>query len=84
MEAATEAVAVRRAFRKFDEDGSGAIDVGELQALLAELGAEFTPLEVAEVMRLVDTDNSGVISEQEFVDWWTGAERFAGRGRADL
>lgn len=74
-----EAVA-RTTFRKFDIDGTGSLDATELRTLLSALGADFSVSESLEALRELDTDNSGLIDEQEFVDWWTNRASANRRG----
>ena len=61
----------RNTFKKFDTDGSGSMDSGELRHLFKQLGAEFSDQEMAEVMRQLDTSGDGLVDEDEFVEWWT-------------
>lgn len=65
-----EAIA-RNTFNKFDKDGSGLIDKTEFVLLLEALGAKFTPDEINLALLELDTDNSGEISRDEFINWWT-------------
>jgi len=65
-----EAIA-KRAFARFDTDQSGYLDVAEMGSLLDSLGADMTDDEVQAATAYVDTDNSGQIECDEFVNWWT-------------
>lgn len=53
-------------FRKFDKDGSGDLDLGEIKQALAELGLKVDANAAAEVLQRYDTDRSGRLSLKEF------------------
>ena len=57
-------------FRRFDRDGSGSIDVGELAGMLEALGMEPDDDELDAAIERLDTDESGRISWDEFRAWW--------------
>lgn len=57
----------RIAFNKFDQDGSGTIDVQELRATLQALGQSPTDEELFLMISSVDEDNSGEIEFPEFL-----------------
>jgi len=57
-------------FRRFDRDGSGYIDVGELVGMLEALGMEPDDDELDAAIERLDTDESGRISWDEFRAWW--------------
>ena len=59
-----------RIFSKFDTDGSGTIDAGELRFVLLELGAPAGPAEVEAAMERLDANRNGSISREEFAAWW--------------
>lgn len=65
-----EAIA-RNTFNKFDKDSSGLIDKKEFELLLEALGAKFTDEEINLALLELDNDNSGEISKDEFIAWWT-------------
>lgn len=60
---------LRKAFNKFDKDGSGSIDAAELSELAAELAEPLTEEEIAEGMKEMDKAGTGVISFDDFVKW---------------
>lgn len=59
--------AYRKAFNRFDEDGSGEIDFEELTNALQSLGERPSPEMVRNLIDVVDLDSSGQIDFEEFV-----------------
>ena len=57
---------LRKAFGLFDHSGDGFLEVDELKRLMINLGEDVTLDDINEVIRAVDTNNDGVISEEEF------------------
>ena len=58
----------RKVFEVFDEDGSGAIDAGELRFMMTEFGyGDFTEDDSLEMIAIFDSDGSGQIEKEEFV-----------------
>lgn len=55
------------AFAIFDEDGSGEIDGEEFRHVLENLGCNFSPWEVEEMLKAADTDGNNKVSREEFV-----------------
>lgn len=55
-------------FGEFDTDGSGFIDLGELQAALAKAGRPVSLDEAEDLLKRVDSNNDGQISREEFRD----------------
>lgn len=58
----------REVFDLFDKDKDGSISTAELDEILRALGANPTPSEIQEMINEVDTDGSGKIEFQEFLD----------------
>ncbi len=86
------AISLDRAFRKYDQDGSGSISIQELGNLCEELGQELNERELHEAMGQLDADASGLVDRQEFEAWWSGRNdgcynnslrRLAERGRRE-
>lgn len=57
-------------FRHFDKDGSGAIDVRELNDLMEALGADIPQNELDVALKALDADGNGFIDLAEFKAWW--------------
>eukprot|EP01050_Picozoa_sp_SAG11_P003184 SAG11_NODE_174_length_13505_cov_9.126585_13_plen_1110_part_00 len=53
-------------FEKVDVDNSGALDQGEFDQLVADLGISMTPIALKQSFREVDTDGSGEVDFEEF------------------
>jgi Ca2+-binding EF-hand superfamily protein len=58
-------------FKSFDRDGSGSIDRGELSRLLEALGQQPTEDELVIALSVIDANDSGRISWDEFKAWWS-------------
>ncbi|XP_025090778.1 neo-calmodulin-like isoform X3 [Pomacea canaliculata] len=62
--------AVRMAFRVFDQNGDGFIDVKELQNAMKNLGEPLTDKELTDMMKEADMDKDGKINYEEFIRVW--------------
>ncbi|GMH36730.1 hypothetical protein BSKO_04603 [Bryopsis sp. KO-2023] len=65
-----EATQIALQFCQYDLNDDGVLETRELGNLCAALGQTLTDDEVKAAMEIVDTDKSGVIEFDEFVDWW--------------
>ena len=59
---------VRNAFARVDKDGSGTIDIGELENLLNQAAIYPSPAELDILYKRMDKDKDGEISFDEFYD----------------
>jgi thiol-disulfide isomerase/thioredoxin len=59
---------LRSVFDKFDANGSGVLELSELAAATAALNVRVD--DVKRLMDLLDYDNNGVVSFQEWRRWW--------------
>jgi calmodulin len=57
----------REAFERFDKDGSGSIDMWELQATLQAMGQTPSEEEIYQMISSVDDDGNGTIDFGEFL-----------------
>ena len=58
----------REAFAAFDEDGDGYLSVADVRSFFEALGETLTVAETAELVRLVDRDDDGLVDFDEFFD----------------
>lgn len=63
---------IKEAFRLFDSDGSGTIDVRELKAAMRALGFQVKKAEIRQMIADIDKDESGTIDMDEFIEMMTG------------
>ena len=63
-----------RVFKKYDADGSGAIDPHEFSDMVAELGHALTPAQKGAAIMLLDRNADGIIQLEEFKRWWAKPE----------
>jgi Ca2+-binding EF-hand superfamily protein len=66
----TEEGRVRKAFDKFDRDGSGHIDKTELGHLVAALDYPMEGEHLQQLIDWLDKNGDGVVDLGEFMDWW--------------
>lgn len=64
-----EEYVLRNTFRTFDLDKSGAVTINEMAGLLAKLGVAVSDKELVALMREMDTNKSGVIEFEEFLQF---------------
>ncbi|TMW64832.1 hypothetical protein Poli38472_008999 [Pythium oligandrum] len=62
---------IKEAFRLFDSDGSGTIDVRELKAAMRALGFHVKKAEIRQMVADIDKDESGTIDQDEFIEMMT-------------
>ena len=63
---------VKIAFDKYDEDGSGTMEIDELEQMLKhELREPVPPEDLQAAIQEMDKDGNGVVDFEEFLDWFT-------------
>ncbi len=66
-----------KVFRQFDEDGSGAISHEELFLALRYMGLKPSKRVVNKIVKSMDTDHSGTIDEEEFLEFFAMVDSMA-------
>eukprot|EP00930_Biecheleria_cincta_P017789 TRINITY_DN14033_c0_g1_i1.p1 TRINITY_DN14033_c0_g1~~TRINITY_DN14033_c0_g1_i1.p1 ORF type:complete len:954 (-),score=222.05 TRINITY_DN14033_c0_g1_i1:197-2659(-) len=66
------------AFKQFDKDGSGQIDLTELKAMVEELGGKMSEDEAAQAMKQLDKNNQGTCNFEEFKTFWSSKSGLGG------
>lgn len=61
---------IRALWDELDEDGSGTMEMEEIQRLSHRLHMPLTHTELVEAMRKMDADGSGAVEYEEFKAWW--------------
>jgi calmodulin len=63
---------VKTAFDKYDADGSGTMEIDELEQMLEhELREPIPPEDLQAAIQEMDKDGNGVVDFEEFLDWFT-------------
>lgn len=62
---------VRPFFKRFDRNGDGKLGRDEIKGLLDSLGEPCAPADLDNLFHAADTDRSGDINYEEFVNWLT-------------
>jgi len=75
---------IKEAFKKFDKDGSGKIDVKELAAMCTELGKKMSEQQAMEAIRQLDRNGDSSVDFDEFVLWWTCSPGLGGYSHVAL
>ncbi|KNC50752.1 hypothetical protein, variant [Thecamonas trahens ATCC 50062] len=66
---------VRHIFDYYDTDGSNIMDEAEFRQYLVDCGYDVTDEAMTAVMSLLDRDNSGTVTFDEFLSWYTSPNR---------
>lgn len=61
---------ISQLFKKYDKDDNDSIDWDEFRNLIDELIGDIPLQEKARIFDVVDTNHSGRITFDEFIDWW--------------
>lgn len=67
-------VKLKEVFKNFDADGSGAIEMHELEAVFLSLDIKMDPDGLELILRNYDEDDSGIITFDEFVPMYIEAK----------
>lgn len=59
---------IREAFKVFDKNGDGYVEVAELRQVVQGLGEPLSEADLQEMIKEADTDGDGRISYQEYVE----------------
>ena len=79
-----EVDAIDQAFELVDTDGSGEMELPELEALLSELGISMTTEDAKSLLDRIDAMHgtlTGTVTRREFLEWWSSnqtSKEFAG------
>nr|CAI5831614.1 unnamed protein product [Callosobruchus analis] len=63
---------LKEAFRLYDKEGNGYIPTSSLREILAALDDQLTNDQLNEMIAEIDTDSSGTVDFEEFMDMMTG------------
>lgn len=63
---------LREAFRLYDREGNGYITTGTLREILKALDDKLTPEDLDGIIAEIDTDGSGTVDFDEFMEMMTG------------
>jgi Ca2+-binding EF-hand superfamily protein len=61
---------VAKVFGEFDLDGSGSITYDEFEKLMSNQGALLTKEQLHNMISSLDTDKSGAVDKEEFIQWY--------------
>jgi len=65
---------LREAFRLYDKEGNGYINVSDLRDILRALDDNITEDELDEMISEIDTDGSGTVDFDEFMEMMSGGD----------
>ncbi|KAJ6640102.1 Troponin C, partial [Pseudolycoriella hygida] len=63
---------LKEAFRLYDKDGNGFIPISSLREILGALDDQLTGEQLNEMIAEIDTDQSGTVDFDEFMEMMTG------------
>ena len=67
QETVDQTAEMREAFKIFDRDGNGYIDLKEMKTVITRMGEPFTDKEADELFKSADIDGDGKLDYDEFV-----------------
>jgi hypothetical protein len=65
-----EAMKIAALFSEYDSDGTGELDGDKLKSLLSSMGHDVTEMDCNIALRMLDKEEDGVVSLNDFVDWY--------------
>ena len=65
---------IQGVFNLLDSDKNGKIDVQEIKVFFQQVGYPLNDSEVAELIKMYDTNNSGVMEQDEFTNFYKDAK----------
>lgn len=63
-------LSVAEVFKRLDTDGSGTLDLSEVERLVAALGVVLSRTSAQDMFAQMDVDGDGVVDVAEFEGWW--------------
>lgn len=66
LETVDQTAEIKEAFKMFDRDGNGYIDMKELRMVITRIGQPLSPADADELMREADLDGNGKLDYTEF------------------
>ena len=60
---------IRQVWNLFDKDGSGTIEIHELEQVMVEFGLNLTQSEIEQLLKDFDTNDDGEIDYDEFLSF---------------
>ncbi|XP_054265439.1 troponin C [Macrosteles quadrilineatus] len=74
VDAAAMLEELKEAFRLYDKEGNGYISTGVLREILKELDDKLTSDDLDQIITEIDTDGSGTVDFDEFMEVMTGGD----------
>ena len=73
LENVDQTAEIKEAFKMFDRDGNGYIDIKELRSVITRIGQPLTAEDADELMKDADIDGNGKLDYNEFARMITEA-----------
>ena len=65
---------IKNIFNQFDKNKNGYIEKKELQTLVIALNNPLSSAELMDFLKAIDKDNSGQITWEEFIQYWSSKD----------